>query len=234
VSKVAASAAKTEEDNSLRVTLPEGKTEARALADIAIDPAAHAASSVVLFTKGTFGKTAVTDAYEAVADSAAKVRNGDMAGPEAMLAAQAISLNAIFTEMARRSALNMGEYIKASESYMRLALKAQAQCRATIETLATIKNPPVVFARQANIAHGPQQVNNHGSNGARADNSTSARNEQLGAEHGERLDAGTQGAAIGGDRPLEAVGALHRPSDGSGQGNVQPERLQGREARRAA
>jgi hypothetical protein len=26
--------------------------------------------------------------------------------------------------------------------------------------LATIKNPPVVFARQANIAQGPQQVNN--------------------------------------------------------------------------
>jgi hypothetical protein len=30
----------------------------------------------------------------------------------------------------------------------------------TLETLATIKNPPVVFARQANIAQGPQQVNN--------------------------------------------------------------------------
>ncbi|MDQ3581321.1 MAG: hypothetical protein M3495_06785 [Pseudomonadota bacterium] len=27
---------------------------------------------------------------------------------------------------------------------------------------ATIKNPPAVFARQANIAHGPQQVNNNG------------------------------------------------------------------------
>ena len=42
---------------------------------------------------------------------------------------------------------------------MRLSLKAQGQCRATLETLAVIKNPPV-FAHQANIAHGPQQVNN--------------------------------------------------------------------------
>ena len=42
----------------------------------------------------------------------------------------------------------------------RLALKAQAQCRATIETLTLIKNPTTVFASQANIAHGPQQVNN--------------------------------------------------------------------------
>jgi hypothetical protein len=35
---------------------------------------------------------------------------------------------------------------------------AQSQCRAT---LATIKHPPVMgYVRQANIAHGPQQVNN--------------------------------------------------------------------------
>lgn len=44
------------------------------------------------------------------------------------------------------------------DRFTRLALKAQGQCRATVETLAAIKNPPVVFARQANIAHGPQQV----------------------------------------------------------------------------
>lgn len=39
-------------------------------------------------------------------------------------------------------------------------LKAQSQCRATLETLAAIKVGPAIFARQANIAHGPQQVNN--------------------------------------------------------------------------
>ena len=44
--------------------------------------------------------------------------------------------------------------------YLRLALKAQAQSRATAEALAAIKQGPVVIARQANIAHGPQQVNN--------------------------------------------------------------------------
>ena len=56
--------------------------------------------------------------------------------------------------------MNTGEYLDATDRYMRLALKAQAQCRATVETLAEIKNPPTLFARQANIAHGPQQVNN--------------------------------------------------------------------------
>ena len=51
--------------------------------------------------------------------------------------------------------------MNAAETYLRLALRAQAQCRATLETLAVIKNPqPVAFVRQANIANGPQQVNN--------------------------------------------------------------------------
>ena len=44
---------------------------------------------------------------------------------------------------------------------MRMAMKAQSQCRMTIETLATLKNPQVVFAKQANINNGgQQQVNN--------------------------------------------------------------------------
>ena len=45
---------------------------------------------------------------------------------------------------------------------MRMAMKAQNQCRMTLETLATIKNPPVVFARQANINNGGQQQVNNG------------------------------------------------------------------------
>jgi hypothetical protein len=43
---------------------------------------------------------------------------------------------------------------------MRLALKAQAQCRATAETLAEIKNPRPIFARNFNAVAGNQQVNN--------------------------------------------------------------------------
>ena len=61
---------------------------------------------------------------------------------------------------------------------MRLALKAQGQCRATLETLATIKNPPVVFARQANIAQGPQQVNNTATVECRDDQPPRAPNQK--------------------------------------------------------
>jgi hypothetical protein len=46
---------------------------------------------------------------------------------------------------------------------MRLALRVQSQRRATLEALSVIKNPPhPTFVKQANIAHGPQQVVNNG------------------------------------------------------------------------
>jgi hypothetical protein len=44
---------------------------------------------------------------------------------------------------------------------MRLALRAQSQMVTALEKLALIKNPPrPTFVQRANIANGPQQVNN--------------------------------------------------------------------------
>ena len=87
------------------------------------------------------------------------VHGGDMARPEAILTAQAHALNAMFTHMAERAYQQTGT--PQIQCLMGLALRAQSQCRATIETLADIKNPrPVAFVRQANFANGPQQVNN--------------------------------------------------------------------------
>jgi hypothetical protein len=73
---------------------------------------------------------------------------------------------------------------------MRLALKAQSQCRATLETLATVKNPPVLFAKQANIANGPQQVNNGtpAPGPAPAGKVETISNELMEAQGAERLD----------------------------------------------
>ena len=140
---------------------------------------------------------------------------GDLTSLESMLYGQAIALQTIFTSLARRSAANAGEYIDAADKYMRLALKAQSQCRATLETLAEIKNPrPVSFVRQANISNGLQQVNNGQPSGA--GNSQTAQNELLEHQHGNYLDTGAQGAAGGTDTHLEAVGAVHRAEVASG------------------
>lgn len=89
-----------------------------------------------------------------------QLRKGDKTQVESILYSQAVTLNAIFTEMARRAALNMGQHLDATEAYTRMALRAQNQARATLETLATLRNPSVVIAKQANISSGPQQVNN--------------------------------------------------------------------------
>jgi hypothetical protein len=51
----------------------------------------------------------------------------------------------------------MSEHINAAEIYLRLALKAQTQCRTTVETLIRDRS---TFVSQANISSGPQQVNN--------------------------------------------------------------------------
>ena len=199
---------KVDPDRQLNIKTPPGKTDAQRLAEVSLDPAANASAVVQSFNAGTFGKTAISETYEALRESVRKVRGGDMAGPEALLVTQADSLNAIFTELTRRAALNMGEYINASERYMRLALKAQAQCRATIETLAAIKNPPVVIARQANISNGPQQVNN-GPASSRADDSFNQPNELLEHRVEQRLDLGAAATPGGSNPALVAVATVN-------------------------
>ena len=134
-----------------------------------------------------------------------------MASAEATLVAQADTLDAIFNELARRAALNMGEYLGATETYLRLALKAQSQCRATLETLAAIRNPPVIYARQANVTTGPQQINNGVAAPTRGRESETAQTQLLEATDGKRLDTGTASAAGGCNSSLEAVGAIDRP-----------------------
>ena len=145
------------------------------------------------------------------------VADGNLRPVEAMLYGQAVALQTIFTSLSRRAASNDG--LKQFQVNLTLALKAQAQCRATLEALAEIKNPrPVAFVKQANIANGPQQINNAATaNRTEADiRSTHARqnagtkNELLEHEHGERLDARTAGATGGADPRLEAMETGHR------------------------
>lgn len=82
---------------------------------------------------------------------------GDLGRVERMLVNQLLILDALFNNLAQRSGRQ--DTFKGVEVMMRLALKAQAQARATAETLAIVKNP-MPYIKQANIAHGHQQVNN--------------------------------------------------------------------------
>ena len=141
-----------------------------------------------------------------------KIKDGDMSSVEAMLFGQAKVLETIFTSLARRAANNDG--LKQFQVNLTLALKAQAQCRSTLEALAEIKNPrPVQFVKQANMTTGPQQVNNayagtpsHSGIQSGAGNIQSEQNKLLEADHGNYLDTRAQGAASRVNQTVEAVG----------------------------
>lgn len=128
-----------------------------------LSPEAGAAYITIHHRKNTpvvqMDEATITDIMMNLFDDNDRLMKGKnpLALAERTLQAQATALNQMFVALASR-ATNQ-EYVKNFEVYMRLALKAQSQCRATLETLATIKNPPVVFAKQANIAQN-QQVNN--------------------------------------------------------------------------
>jgi hypothetical protein len=187
------------------------------LAELALSAPLAGAALAVEFSKRTVGELKLAETVSVLNAKVASVHCGDLREAEAILTAQALALNAIFTDMAVRSGVNMRHSLDVADRLMRLALKAQGQCRATFETLAAIKNPPAaVFARQANIAHGPQQVNN----GVPAPAATTRapachhrldQNELLEHHDGERMDTGTTGAASASGAAMATVGALDRP-----------------------
>lgn len=164
-------------------------------------PAVEAAYTLYEFS----GKSTASPDFEtliaAFAYQGRALKNGDLTDAERMLMAQATTLDVIFNQLARRAAANLGEYIQTSETYLRLAMKAQSQCRATLETLAAMKNPtPVAFVRQANIANGHQQVNNtleaDGQPRTRRSENESQPNEVLEVHCEECLDPGTPQAPV--------------------------------------
>ncbi|WP_343626059.1 hypothetical protein [Roseateles puraquae] len=191
--------------------------KAEAMAKMAMRPSVNAAAVMVAYGKPLgIGEDDVAALMDRLTDDMKDLWAGDMKRAEAMLFGQAHALQAIFMNLARRATAQ--EYMKNWEAYMRMAMKAQSQCRMTLETLATIKNPPVVFARQANINNGGQQQVNNGAAPAleqapaHAANPKAAPTELLEQQHGEWLDTGATSAAGGTDPLMAPVGEVHRPA----------------------
>ncbi|MCK4121074.1 hypothetical protein HFK83_01570 [Ralstonia pseudosolanacearum] len=200
--------------DELVVTKQPGETPKATRALIATSPVTRGAVTGRRYAQPMFGDDLdLTDYAEQLHHQADQVRAGDMATVEAMLLTQANTLDMIFNQLARKAA--HADQLHHMEAHLRHALKAQAQCRATLEALAEIKNPrPVAFVKQANIAHGPQQVNNGTPPPTRAPEENHDQSSRLlEASNGQWLDAGAAGTAGRGDQALEAVGAVHRTKD---------------------
>jgi hypothetical protein len=135
---------------------------------------------------------------------AQKIKDGDLSQVEEMLINQALSLQSIYARMIEK-AMNQSQ-IPAIDLFMRYALRAQNQSRMTLETLSAVKNPPVVFAKQANISQGHQQINNGMT--SHVEDKT-VQNKLLEKTHGKRLDTRAKKASGRANTQLEAVGAVH-------------------------
>lgn len=171
-------------------------------------PEVRAAAVIQQFDGETIDFTFMT---EELRQQTAAIQSGDMSRPEAMLAAQAHTLDALFSNLARRAHSNMvAGYGDATERYLRLALKAQAQSVRTIEVLAELKYPKTIsFIGQANIANGHQQINN--AKLPQAGESQTEQTKLSAGENNELLpDARTQSNAGSTNQTMEALGAVHR------------------------
>ncbi len=117
-------------------------------------------SAVVLAYKGSIAgdKIDLSDILDSLQQSSEQLQSdAPLHLTENILISQAQSLNVMFCDLAIKA--NNQKHIDNMDKFLKLALKAQSQCRATLETLANIKNPPIVFAKHANIAH-YHQINN--------------------------------------------------------------------------
>ena len=150
------------------------------------------------------------------------VNQGNMQRTEGILLSQAQALDAIFVSLMRR-AISQSTMMH-WEAYMRMGMKAQNQCRATLQVLADMKNPrPVAFVKQANINNGGQQQVNNGSSADSMTSPAPARENETeqtklleGITDGSTyMDTGTTPATSGGNKALEPVDVVNRAKERS-------------------
>ncbi len=204
--------AKGRDPNQLYAEADPDKEKAKSIAEIALRPTVQAAVTIQEYGN-SFGKLDLTSLMELLVEQTNASISGDLNRAEAMLTTQAHTLDAIFNNLAKRAIT--AEYLNKLETYLKLGLRAQSQCRSTWEALSAIKNPPVAgYVKQANIAHGPQQVNNGPLDEMpRARENENLQSKQLEQNDGERLDTGTTGKAGEADPAMATVGEINGAED---------------------
>ena len=144
-----------ENKRTVYVHSTDGELTDKAISETYLKPQVTAALNIQAWSRDL----SVHGLRKALVEQIDEVAKGNMERPEAMLLCQAHTLDFLFSELAQQ-AHNNQSYIATYEPIMRMALKVQNQCRMTLETLSNIKNPPVIFAKQANFSGGHQQINN--------------------------------------------------------------------------
>ena len=219
MSKKKSSNSGTKERDEINVSLGLNESESEAAARMILDPVAQAGLTTfhTFRNQGELTLQALMDRLGQ--DVSRSVGDNSLANAQVMLASQAYTLDAIFNDLARRSALNASEYLGACETYMKIALRAQSQCRATWEAISNIKHPrTATFVKQANIAENQQVINGEPS---RVEKNVNPPNELLEHEDAERLDFGTAATPGRTDKDMETVGAVNWSENSKRKAKIQ-------------
>ena len=196
--------------NQIEVYVEPDEKPGMGLARGVLRPTVQAAVTLKAYDK-SYGDLDLNRLIDALSEQTKASNDGDMRRAEAMLTTQAHTLDAIFNNLAQKAI--RAEYINQFDTYLKLGLRAQSQCRATWEALSAIKNPPVMgYVKQANIAHGPQQVNNTPDT-PRARENQNSENKLMEQKDGERLDTGTTGKTSETDSAMATVGEVDGAED---------------------
>lgn len=196
------------------------RIRAEATGRLVTDTALNNALVAAKFAEPRFaigGPVEVTGVADAISAEIEKVQSGDMTGVEAMLVAQAISLQNMAAQFLTRAA-DKGT-AEALNIFGGLGLRAQAQSRATLATLIDLKFPrATVFAKNAAVSNGgPQQVNMGGAAPSGAPAHEVIPQSKLiteGQTSGTLLDAGatsTAGNSYSVAQPVAALNGTEKP-----------------------
>lgn len=151
-----------EPNEALTVEQSRDETGAQAMARRLLDSRVRNALAASAFADMALGpeveKPGLGDYVDHLKVIAEKAEKGDLTIASRMLVSQAVTLDNMFSEFARLAALNMNQYFGAAERFARLALKAQANSRATMEAFARLHQPREQTVRHVNVGEGGQAV----------------------------------------------------------------------------
>lgn len=147
---------------TLTIKQRHGETGDQSIARAVLEPSVRHGMVASAYAANMLGnveaKPGLMDYAGYVQDAGAKAETGDLTNASHMLAAQAVTLDSMFTEFSRRAVLNMGDFLDAAERYARLALKAQSNCRATLDALAKLHQPREQTVRHVHVNEGGQAI----------------------------------------------------------------------------
>ena len=201
--------------NNINLPQKEGMTLEQVATEYMLDPKTLGSLIVDSNNSNISNQVDMEYAREVIGQGIKDIKTGDLSKLEEMLYSQAVALNMMFTNLSRKASLQTSVDIKANLT--NLCFKAQNQSRNTIQTLINLKQPSQTsFIKQANIAHGHQQINN-GVAQSSPENLSNQTNELLEVQDGKWLDRGKKAETEGVNSELETMGEIHGGENSSGQ-----------------